>query len=152
MKRVEIIAPGKIRKTPYEALFELYAKRLHWPLTCHEIESKHTKAEAIRADEWERIEAKLSSDAFIVALDERGKSMKSLEFASLFEKLQTEGRSHIQFIMGGADGLGDHLRGKAHLVLSFGVQTWPHMLARIMLLEQIYRAQQILAGHPYHRE
>lgn len=147
MKRIDIIAPGKIRKTPYEDLFALYEGRLHWPLQVHEIEAK-----SISADEWEKIDAKIVPGAFVVALDERGKSMKSLEFSALFDRLQTEGRNHIQFLMGGADGLDDNLRRKADLVLSFGVQTWPHMLARIMLLEQIYRAQQILAGHPYHRE
>lgn len=146
MKRIDIIAPGKIRKTPYEDLFALYAGRLHWPLTVHEIEAKST------ADEHEKITAKIIPGTFVVALDERGKSLKSLEFSSLFDRLQTEGRNHIQFLMGGADGLSDDLRRGADLVLSFGVQTWPHMLARIMLLEQIYRAQQILAGHPYHRE
>jgi 23S rRNA (pseudouridine1915-N3)-methyltransferase len=85
-------------------------------------------------------------------MDERGKSLPSLKFADKIRDLQNQGRSHIQFIIGGADGLGDDIRKRADLLLSFGAQTWPHMLARVMLLEQIYRCQQILSGHPYHRE
>ncbi|MCD8497154.1 MAG: 23S rRNA (pseudouridine(1915)-N(3))-methyltransferase RlmH [Alphaproteobacteria bacterium] len=152
MKLVEIIAAGKIKKTPYEDLFSVYQKRMHWPCNVHEIESRHTQGSKIREDEWARLSEKINPSAYLVVLDEKGKSMKSADFAALFGNLQTEGRNHIQFILGGADGLSDEMRGRADLLLSFGVQTWPHMLARIMLLEQIYRAQQILAGHPYHRD
>jgi 23S rRNA (pseudouridine1915-N3)-methyltransferase len=152
MKLVEILAVGKIRKTPYEALSALYQKRLHWPCSIHEIESRHTQSPKMQEDELARLAEKLSPPAYIVMLDERGKSLKSLAFAELFRGLQNEGRNHIQFVIGGADGLNDALRSRADLLLSFGVQTWPHMLARTMLLEQIYRAQQILGGHPYHRE
>lgn len=152
MKLVEILAIGKIRKTPYEGLAELYRQRLHWPCTIHEIESRYTDPARMREDERERLSAKISANAYVVTLDEKGKSMKSLAFAEVFRGLQNEGRNHVQFIIGGADGLSDSIRARADLVLSFGAQTWPHMLARVMLLEQIYRAQQILGGHPYHRE
>lgn len=152
MKLVEILAIGKIRKTPYEGLAELYHNRMHWPCTIHEFESKFTDPAKMREDELSRLSAKIADAAYVVTLDEKGKSLKSLAFAELFRGLQNEGRNHIQFIIGGADGLDEKIRGRADLVLSFGVQTWPHMLARVMLLEQIYRAQQILGGHPYHRE
>ncbi|MCD8562543.1 MAG: 23S rRNA (pseudouridine(1915)-N(3))-methyltransferase RlmH [Alphaproteobacteria bacterium] len=152
MKLVEILAAGRIRKTPYEDLSHLYQKRLQWPCTIHEIESKYTQSPQMQDDECSRLSDKLVPGAYVVMLDERGKSLKSLAFAELFQNLQNEGRNHIQFVIGGADGLTNDIRKRADLLLSFGVQTWPHMLARIMLLEQIYRAQQILAGHPYHRE
>lgn len=152
MKLVEIIAAGKIKKSPHESLFAEYQRRLLWPCMIHEIDSKHTDAGKIREDEHTRILEKISPQAFVVALDERGKTIKSLAFADMFRNLQNDGRNHIQFILGGADGLNDAVRSRADLLLSFGLQTWPHMLARVMLLEQIYRAQQILNGHPYHRE
>lgn len=152
MKLVEILAAGKIRKTPYEDLSALYQKRLHWPCVIREIESKYTQSPQMQDDECARLSGKIAPGAYVVMLDERGKSLKSLAFADLFKTLQNEGRNHIQFVIGGSDGLTDDIRKRADLLLSFGVQTWPHMLARIMLLEQIYRAQQILVGHPYHRE
>jgi len=85
-------------------------------------------------------------------MDERGQTIKSVAFAEIFQKQMDIGHTHFQFIIGGADGLTQEVRERSNLLLSFGAQTWPHMLARIMLLEQIYRAQQILDGHPYHRE
>jgi 23S rRNA (pseudouridine1915-N3)-methyltransferase len=85
-------------------------------------------------------------------MDERGASLPSRKFAEKFQNLQNESRSNVQFIIGGADGLNDEIRGRADFLLSFGRQTWPHMLARVMLLEQIYRVQQILKNHPYHRD
>ena len=88
----------------------------------------------------------------IVALDERGQSLTSPQLASWIGARQGEAVQHLAFVIGGADGLDESLRSEARLVLGFGRLTWPHMLARVMLLEQLYRAQQILAGHPYHRE
>ena len=106
----------------------------------------------IQEDEAHKILDKMANNAFVVVMDERGNGLKSLDFANTIKNLQNSGENHIQFIIGGADGLTDDVRNQANLLLSFGQQTWPHMMARVMLLEQIYRAQQILAGHPYHRE
>ena len=103
-------------------------------------------------DECAHLLKNLANDAVIIAMDERGKTLPSREFAQKFQNWQNEGQSHVQFFIGGADGLNDEIRKRAQLLLSFGKQTWPHMLARIMLLEQIYRAQQILKNHPYHRD
>jgi len=121
-------------------------------VTLHEIESKYTEAAHIQGDEARKIKEYIKDDAFVIVMDERGDGLRSLDFAKTLEKLQNNNENYIQFIIGGADGLTDELRGRANLLLSFGQQTWPHMLARVMLFEQIYRAQQILAGHPYHRE
>ena len=124
---------------------------MDWSVSVHEIVSKHTDQHKIHDDECAQILSRLSPDAFIFALDERGKSLPSREMASKIQDLQNNSRD-LQFIIGGADGLNADIRKQSNFLLSFGAQTWPHMLARVMLLEQIYRAQQILKNHPYHRD
>ena len=94
----------------------------------------------------------IPAGALVVALDERGESLSSRELAGRIGSWRDGGQSDIAFAIGGADGLDPSIRERAGLVLSFGRLTWPHQLARAMLAEQIYRAQQILAGHPYHRD
>lgn len=150
--KIDVIAVGRLKKGPLFDLAEDYKTRLKWPLTIHECESKHTDPKQMQKDEGEQILAKMKNDAVIIVLDERGNGLRSLDFAKTIENFQNSGESHIQFIIGGADGLTEEIRERANLLLSFGQQTWPHMLARTMLLEQIYRAQQILNNHPYHRE
>ena len=152
MKTVELIVAGKLNKGPLFELAQDYCKRIQWPLKIHEVESKHKDPQKIQEDEAHKILDKMANNAFVVVMDERGNGLKSLDFANTIKNLQNSGENHIQFIIGGADGLTDDVRNQANLLLSFGQQTWPHMMARVMLLEQIYRAQQILAGHPYHRE
>ncbi len=95
---------------------------------------------------------KVPDAAAVVALDERGKALSSRELAKRIGGWRDEGRGCIAFLIGGADGLDNTVRARADLTLSFGRLTWPHLLARGMLAEQIYRAQQIIAGHPYHRD
>ena len=152
MLKIEIIAVGRLKKGPLFELAQDYLKRINWKLSAHELESKYTRPEDIQADENRKIAALIAPNAFVIVMDEHGNGLRSLDFAKTIENLQNTGEQHIQFIIGGADGLTDDVKGRANLLLSFGQQTWPHMLARVMLLEQIYRAQQILAGHPYHRE
>lgn len=152
MKQVELIVVGKLSKGPLFDLCEDFKKRIVWPLKIIEIESKAKDPKQAQDDEAVKITEKLAQSAFVVVLDERGNGLKSLDFARTIQKLQNSGENHIQFIIGGADGLTEQVRDRANMLLSFGQQTWPHMMARVMLLEQIYRAQQILAGHPYHRE
>ena len=146
MLKVDIIVVGRLRKGPYYELSEEYKKRIRWNLSVFELEAE------TQAGEIAKIAARLDNNAFIVVMDERGNGLKSLDFADTLSKLQDGGTDHLQVIVGGHEGLTDEIRDRANLMLSFGQQTWPHMLARIMLLEQIYRAQQIIAGHPYHRE
>ena len=144
---VEIIAVGKLKNSsPFYVLYDDYARRLQGKLTLHELDG-HTQA-----DELKNIQAKLSPSNILIVLDEKGKSLPSMKFAKKLEELQQIKPGKIQFVIGGADGLSDDIRSQADLVMGFGAQTWPHMLARVMLIEQIYRAQQILANHPYHRE
>ena len=146
MLRIEIIAAGKMKAGAQKSLWDEYTKRINWPLTLHEVDERDKAAECAA------IEKKINTQAFIIALDETGKSITSRDFTGKLDKLAAEGRPDIQLIIGGADGLTPEIRKKAHFLLSFGAQTWPHMLVRVMLAEQLYRAQQILCGHPYHRD
>jgi 23S rRNA (pseudouridine1915-N3)-methyltransferase len=152
MLKLDVIAPGRLRKGPFFDLAQEYARRIKWSLTLYEIESKLTDPRAAQADESRKITEHIKAGAYVIALDEKGESLRSQDFAKTLETLQNSGERHLQFIIGGADGLTGDIKSRANLLLSFGRQTWPHLLARVMLLEQIYRAQQILSGHPYHRE
>lgn len=152
MLKIEIIAVSRLRNGPFADLLEDYKTRIRWDLKIHEVEARSADASRMQSEEAEKILKLVNSHAFVIALDERGNGLKSLDFAKTLEKLKNNGETHIQFIIGGADGLTDEVRSRANMLLSFGQQTWPHMMARVMLAEQIYRAQQILAGHPYHRE
>ncbi|MCF8496524.1 MAG: 23S rRNA (pseudouridine(1915)-N(3))-methyltransferase RlmH [Alphaproteobacteria bacterium] len=152
MLKIDIIAVGRLRKGPFFELCQDYSTRIRWSLSLYEVESKQTDAAAAQREESRKIAEHLHESATLIALDERGESLRSTEFASVLRTFADSGRSHIQFVIGGADGLTPDIRDRAHRLMSFGRQTWPHLLARVMLLEQVYRAQQIIAGHPYHRE
>jgi 23S rRNA (pseudouridine1915-N3)-methyltransferase len=145
MASIEFITVGKLKNDPLLDVFDDYKKRLTWKFTLHELEGKS------QADQLARISEKLNPNAALIVMDERGKSLASRDFAAKMDQWQTAFQV-IQFVIGGADGLSDEIRKKATMLLSLGSQTWPHMLARVMLMEQVYRAQQILSGHPYHRD
>ncbi len=152
MFKVDLIVVGKLKKGSWFDLQEEYCQRLRWNLTIHEVESKITDEKEQQKEEQRLVLAKLDQDSFIVVLDERGNGLRSLDFAQTIQKLQNTGIDKMTFLIGGAMGFLDEVRDKANMLMSFGQQTWPHMMVRVMLLEQIYRSQQILAGHPYHRE
>jgi len=118
------------------------------PLTISEIESRKGGGMAAEAALLERV---IPKGAVIVALDERGKLMSSPEFSDRLAGWRDAGRGDVAFVIGGADGIAPGLRAQADFSLSFGKMVWPHMLARVMLSEQLYRAASILAGSPYHR-
>jgi 23S rRNA (pseudouridine1915-N3)-methyltransferase len=150
--RILVVAVGRTKAGPHRDLEELYRRRLAIPLTIVEVEERRKlAAPERRVREGELLLARLPSRATVVALDERGKGLASVDFAAQFVKWQEAG-ADLAFLIGGADGHADAVRERADAMLSFGPMTWPHLLVRPLLLEQIYRAQQILAGHPYHRE
>ncbi len=150
--RIMLVAVGRAKSDATAALFRDYAKRLRWPLRLHEIEERRRlDVEQRRTREGERLMAAVPNGARLVALDERGKSLDSTAFATLLGRWQDEGTSDLAFAIGGADGLSGALLARADLTLSLGPMTWPHLLARVLLAEQLYRAQCILDGHPYHR-
>jgi 23S rRNA (pseudouridine1915-N3)-methyltransferase len=159
--RVEIIAVGRIKPGPEKDLFDNFAKRFDGqgkalslgPLTLTEVEEKKNLGRAeLAAREGEKILQALPKGAKLIVLDERGCSMKSKEFSDKLSLWRDEGAPACAFVIGGAGGLSDEVRNRADFKLSFGSQTWPHMMARVMLCEQLYRAATILAGHPYHRD
>jgi len=150
--RLMLIAVGRRRAGPEQDLFDQYAKRLTWQLDLKFVEAKKGReGAALKTREGELLTSALPQGAVVVALDERGRSLGSEDFARKLGDWRDGGRRDIAFVIGGADGLDDDLRGRADLVLSLGKQTWPHQLVPALLVEQLYRAQCILAGHPYHR-
>jgi 23S rRNA (pseudouridine1915-N3)-methyltransferase len=150
--KLTIAAIGRAGRSPERDLYEHYASRIRWPLTLRELEEKKKLPPAqLMAREGELLLGAIPDKAVIVALDRRGKVLDSETFAGRLEHWRDEGVGEVAFLIGGADGHTEALLKRAALVLSFGAMTWPHQLARAMLAEQIYRAQQLLAGHPYHR-
>ena len=150
--KLTVACIGRAARGPERDLYELYAGRIRWPLTLRELEEKRKlpPAELVRR-EGELLLGAVPDKAVLVALDRRGKVLDSEAFAGRLERWRDDSVADVAFLIGGADGHTEALLKKAALVLSFGAMTWPHLLARAMLAEQIYRAQQLLAGHPYHR-
>ena len=154
--RLHICAVGRLRAGPERDLLADYIQRADrtgrplglGPITEHEVEDKKGGGMASEADLLVRV---IPTGAMIVALDERGTVMSSPEFAALLAKWRDGGLQDLAFIIGGADGLAPALRDRAEQAISFGKMVWPHMLVRVMLAEQLYRATTILAGGPYHR-
>jgi 23S rRNA (pseudouridine1915-N3)-methyltransferase len=150
--RLHIIAVGRLRSGPEQALARHYAERLAAPPVIHEVEEKRPLTPAERRErEGALLLAAAPKAASLVALDPRGKTLTSAAFAAQLGRWRDGGIANLAFLIGGADGLAETVCRKAVLMLSLGPMTWPHLLVRGMLLEQLYRAQQILAGHPYHR-
>ena len=150
--RILIIAVGRARRDPTGTLFDAYAKRLPWPIDVKEVEvrGKHGQRERRNRESRLLLEA-APKTGITVALDRSGKSLTSEGFAKHLKNWRDESVSHVAFFIGGAEGVDDQVLARADLVVSLGAMTWPHMLVRVMLVEQLYRASTILAGHPYHR-
>ena len=137
---LHIVARGKIARSPEAELVERYAKRIVWPLKVSELPERGGS-----------VPAPLVPCRHIV-LDERGRDLTSAESAAQLSRWRDDGVREARFWIGAADGHDAALRDSADLLLRFGAATWPHLLARAMLLEQLWRATSIIAGHPYHRE
>ncbi|MDP2125053.1 MAG: 23S rRNA (pseudouridine(1915)-N(3))-methyltransferase RlmH [Parvibaculum sp.] len=158
--RVQICAVGRLRAGPEKQLLDDYLSRLDAsgraigiataPLV--EVEEKRRLGDAaLKAREGELLQTAAAKGALIVALDERGRAEPSEAFAKRLGDWRDSGTSDVAFLIGGAGGLAPQIRDSAAHILAFGPATWPHMLARVMLAEQLYRAVTILSGHPYHR-
>jgi len=155
--RVNICAVGRLRAGPEKALFDDYQTRFNrtgralslGPLTLTEVEDKKNGGQSAEAALLTRA---LPKGALVCALDERGPIISSIDFSQQLAKWRDQGTGDLAFVIGGADGLTPEFRNSAQSLLSFGKMVWPHMLARVMLSEQLYRASTILAGMPYHRE
>jgi 23S rRNA (pseudouridine1915-N3)-methyltransferase len=137
---LHIVARGKIGRSPEADLAERYLKRIAWPTKVTEL-----------ADRGGRLPAP-AADSITVVLDERGRALSSTELAKALESWRDSGKREARFVIGAADGHDEAQRQSADLLLSFGAATWPHLLVRAMLAEQLFRATSILANHPYHRD
>ncbi|RPE63112.1 23S rRNA (pseudouridine1915-N3)-methyltransferase [Pacificibacter maritimus] len=154
--RVHICAMGRLRSGPEATLIDDYTTRFDrtgralglGPLTIHQLEDKKGGGMKSEADILRRA---IPNGALICTMDERGKVLSSPSFAQKLGDWRDDGRQDVAFVIGGADGIDPTLRAKADFSISFGKMVWPHMLARTMLTEQLYRAASILAGSPYHR-
>lgn len=145
---ITIVAVGRLKPSPLQSLMTDYTTQLQWKIGVKELDSK----EESKSTFGEKFCALIPPQSYIIALDEKGASLSSREFSQHIEKYQTQGHSHLCFLIGAANGLPPLAKTKAHLTISFGRATWPHMMVRLLLVEQLYRAQQILSGHPYHRD
>lgn len=154
--RVSLVAVGRLRAGPERDLVDDYLTRFDrsgralglGPAQMIEVEDKKGGGMAAEAQLLSRA---IPGGALTVVMDERGREMSSPDFAQRLAGWRDEGRSKVSFVIGGADGLDPSLRAGADFALSFGAMVWPHMLVRVMLAEQLYRAASILAGAPYHR-
>jgi 23S rRNA (pseudouridine1915-N3)-methyltransferase len=137
---LHIVARGKIGRSPEGELVERYLKRVAWPVKVTELPESGGRLPAA------------PDNAVTILLDEKGEPLASLDLARRLERWRDGGTREARFLIGGADGFGEAERASADLLLAFGRATWPHLLARSMLAEQLWRATSILANHPYHRE
>lgn len=137
---LHLIVRGKIGKSPEAELVDRYLQRISWPVKVTELPDR---GGSIPPAEGKPV---------TIVLDEKGKSLSSTDFAAKLEGWRDQGRREVRFLIGAADGHDPATREEADLLLSFGPATWPHMMARAMLAEQLYRAISILSNHPYHRE
>ncbi len=147
-----IIAVGTLKKGAEYDLCRTYIGRCKTPIRIVEIEGKNTgDADTQKQQQTDAILKHIPKNAVLIALDERGKTMPSIDFARCIQDMHTHGAGDIYFVIGGAFGLSARIRDMATLVISFGKMTLPHMLARGILCEQLYRVRTILDGHPYHK-
>ena len=145
--QITLATIGKLKDPSLKSIYDEYKKRLEWKIEGHEFPNK-----ASPQQESSLLLNSLPSSSYVIVLDEKGDNLKSEEFADLLKTIQIHHQGKVSFVIGGANGLSDDIKSCSQRSLSFGRMTWPHLLVRIMLMEQLYRAQQILKGHPYHRD
>lgn len=139
--RLHIVARGKIGRSPEAELVDRYVKRIGWDVKISELPDQGGKSPKLQPGVTK-----------IIAMDEAGENWTSKKFSDLLSAWRDDGAREARFLIGAADGLSAEERASADHFFSFGKATWPHMMARAMLAEQLFRATSIIAGHPYHRE
>lgn len=152
---VIVVATGKCKDKHINAIADEFIKRLkpYFPTTLVEVNQVKAQSVAeIKKGEAKLQQSKIPEGSVIFALDERGKMMPTIKFAEELGNLRDTGVRNLAFIIGGAEGLDDDIRNQAQKLISLSPMTFPHMMVRPIILEQIYRAGTVLAGHPYHRE
>jgi len=150
--RITILAVGRQRDPAIHRMVEEYRQRCPMLAPVVEVESRKRAEDPSRRDDEARLLlSKLPPGAMVIALDEHGRQFNSVAFAERIRLWQDQGVRDLAVLIGGADGHGAAVLDRADLKLALGELTWPHMLVRVMIAEQLYRASTILAGHPYHR-
>ncbi|WP_157220022.1 23S rRNA (pseudouridine(1915)-N(3))-methyltransferase RlmH [Flavisphingomonas formosensis] len=137
---LHIVARGRIGRGPEAELVDRYLKRIAWPVRISELPDKGGRMPPREAA------------TIVIALDEKGRQFGSMDFAHQLGRWRDDGRREARFLIGAADGLEPADRDGADLLIAYGAATWPHLMVRAMLAEQLWRATSILANHPYHRE
>ncbi len=150
--KFSIRAIGRLKNSPEKILFEQYKRRIVWPCQIIELETSQKQPKSkIKLEESSLLKKGLPKRDIIIGLDERGRNLSSIAFAAKIGQFN-DNAQNVTFLIGGVYGLEDNLKTQCDLIMALGKMTWPHLLVRVLLLEQLYRAQQILAGHPYHKE
>lgn len=153
--KISIISIGKFENSPHKQVFETYIKRLKWKVELKELDLKNSQnlsVPKIKEGEGALILKALKPSSKLIILDEDGKQFSSVAFSKMISDFAVAGDSDLSFVIGGSDGLSEEILQKSNLKISFGKMTFPHLMVRAILAEQLYRAQSIIAGHPYHRE
>lgn len=154
--KLTLLAVGRLKTGPERTLLDTYLNRCEQVgrgIGFKAVEEREIADRApSSAEERLALLAALPDGSHVIGLDERGKSLTSIQFADVLGTLRDQGVAEMVLVIGGADGLGDGVRQRANRLLAFGPMTWPHKLARVMAAEQLYRAVSILSGSPYHRE
>jgi 23S rRNA (pseudouridine1915-N3)-methyltransferase len=146
--KIDILAAGHLKNDPLKDIFDYYHKRIPWTITLQEISWDNP----LKAEHTILHYKKSFPSSLFIALDEKGKNISSIELSETLHTFQCQGNSRITFLIGGADGFLPTMLPPSTLKIAFGRVTWPHLMVRILLIEQIYRSHQILQNHPYHRE
>lgn len=152
--KINIISIGKFKKDGYDLLYNEYKKRMNWNIQLKELQlKKNYEGEKLKEEEGKLLIQSCSSNTSskIITLDERGKIISTLEFQELINSYQNSGITDLDFIIGGSDGLSQEVRDKSNFVLSFGKMVFPHLMIRVMLIEQLYRVWTLNNNHPYHK-
>lgn len=153
--KISIISIGKFENSPHKQVFETYLKRSKWKIELKELELKNAhnlSIEKIKEGEGALILKALKPSSKLIVLDEEGKQFDSISFSKILADFAVRGDSDLSFVIGGSDGLSNEVLQKSAMKISLGKMTFPHLMVRAILVEQLYRAQTIINGHPYHRE
>jgi 23S rRNA (pseudouridine1915-N3)-methyltransferase len=151
--KIQITAVGRLKDDNIKSLISEYVKRLPWNVKVIEVEAsnKNKNTDVTKQEEEKLLLDKIPAGFYKIALDETGKLLNSAEFAQTLAKISVNQTGNIAFIIGGSDGLSENVRKAADLTISFGKLTYPHMLARLLLVEQLYRSYTIIEGKSYHK-
>ena len=151
--KFNILSIGKFKEPAYETLFYEYKKRMNFDINLRELNlKKNLEGEKLKEEEGKLLLQNAgNNNSRIVSLDERGKIITTQEFCTLITRYQNEGINDLNFIIGGSDGLSQEVRDRSNYILSFGKMVFPHLMVRVMLIEQLYRVYTLQNGHPYHK-